>query len=83
MKTPAGLHGVANRLLRQRTVAVMNHLLLGSVHILRHHENGLYEPSPLRHQFVFKVQPNPLPPYDVIFSLESKKNFARFARENR
>ena len=27
MKTPAGLHGVANGLLRQRTVAVMNHLL--------------------------------------------------------
>ena len=77
MKTPAGLHGVANGLLRQRTVAVMNHLLLGSVQILRHHENGLFEPLP---PFAFKVQP---PPYDVIFSLESKKNFARFARENR
>ena len=81
MKTPAGLHGVANGLLRQRTVAVMNHLLLGSVHILRHHENGLYEPSPPSSSIVFKVQP--LPPYYVILSLESKKKFTRFARENR
>ena len=31
MKTPAGLHGVANGLLLQRTVAVMNHSLGGGV----------------------------------------------------
>ena len=31
MKTPAGLHGVANGLLLQRTVAVMSHLLGGGV----------------------------------------------------
>ena len=72
MKTPAGLLGVANGLLRQRTVAVMNHLLLGSVHILRHHENGLCEPFPPSSSIVFKVQPSPLP-YAVIFFSWIKK----------
>ena len=73
MKTAVGLHRVANGLLRQRTVAVMNYLLLGSVHILLHHENGLYEPStPV---VINRLQGTTLPlsPMTSFFLLNQKK----------